>query len=164
MRRRFRSAPALPALLLLAACNAGLQRPEIELESVSLGSLGLRGGTLLVNVRVENPNRFELRANSVDYALHIRDTDEDAAADSAWVEFARGTYDERITIGARETRVVSIPVEFTFSGLGGAAGELLRMGRFNYRATGTADVSTPFGSRAVPFRKTGIFTMSGATR
>jgi hypothetical protein len=53
-------------------------------------------------------------------------------------------------------------VEFTYTGLGGAATSLLRAGTFNYRATGTVDVRTPLGSYDIPFRRGGMVTLLGA--
>lgn len=155
-----RTALSLLLLASLAACGTfGFRQPKVELEGVTLGGLGLRGGTLLVNVRVENPNRFALNSDGLRYDLAVRDVEE--PSDTAWLEFATGTYEEDFSVGAGETRTVQIPVEFSYSGLGGAASSILRAGTFTYRARGTVDVRTPFGSRAVPFTKRGTVTMTG---
>lgn len=145
-------------VMALPACSGAYREPQIELEGVSIGSLGLRGGTLMANVRVENPNRFSLRADDLKYELFLRRS-ADEPGDTAWVEFAEGTYDEDITVGGGETAIIAIPVEFSYSGLGGAATSLLRTGRFDYRARGTVDVRTPLGTREIPFRKTGTFML-----
>lgn len=160
LRSSLRALPSLTAILLLASCGAfGFRQPEVELESVQLGGLGLRGGTLLVSLQVENPNGFALTAERLSYNLAVRDND--SRSDSAWIDFATGTYDRSFTVGARETETVQIPVEFAYSGLGGAASSILRSGTFDYRASGTVDVDTPVGTRAVPFRKRGTVTMAG---
>ena len=151
---------AILALTLLSAC-AGVRKPEVELEGISLGGLGLSGGTLLVNLEVKNPNSFGIRAERLLYDLYLRDTRRDADGDSAWVSIAEGTYDEDIEIRGGETRDVRIPVDFSYSDLGSAARQLLRSGRFDYRATGSVDVRTSFGARTVPFRKTGTVYLSG---
>jgi LEA14-like dessication related protein len=164
--KQIRRSAAMAALLMLAACSGTVRQPEIDLEGVSLGSLGLGGGTVNVNVRVHNPNRFSIRADDLTYRLFLRrQADQQASVgDSAWVEFAEGTYDDTLTVRGGETRTFAIPVEFTFGALRGAAGSLLQTGRLQYRAEGTVDVRTPLGTREVPFRKTGSFTMSGAGR
>lgn len=149
-------------MLTLTALASGcvssvFNQPEVTLETVQVGGLGLRGGTLLVSLQVVNPNRFSLSAEQLDYQLSLRDADE--TSDTTWVDFAAGTYAERFSVPARDTAVVQIPVEFTYSGLGAAAGSLLRAGTFTYRASGTVDVSTPLGSREVPFRKRGTVTL-----
>jgi LEA14-like dessication related protein len=148
----------LAALALSAACT-GFRQPEIELESIELGSIGLTGGTLLVNVAVTNPNAFGARADHLQYELFLRAPD--AASTDDWKRMASGIYDEPVTIRARETRVVQVPVDFRFSDLGGAGAAVLRRGRLDYRATGTARVSAAGISRDVPFRKTGSVTLVG---
>ena len=124
-----------------------------------VGGLGLRGGTLLVNVQVVNPNRFSLSADELTYQLSV--TDPEQVADTAWIDFATGTYGEGFSVGARDTAVVEIPVEFSYAALGAAAGSIMRAGTFTYRASGTVDVRTPLGSREVPFRKRGTVALLG---
>ncbi|HEX2091948.1 MAG TPA: LEA type 2 family protein [Longimicrobiaceae bacterium] len=160
LRSRARFLASLAAAVLLGSCGTfGFREPRVELESVQLGGLGLRGGTLLVSLVVENPNGFSLTAESLSYNLAVRDSE--TPGDTAWIDFATGTYNRPFTVGAGETETVQIPVEFAYSGLGGAAASILRAGTFDYRASGTVDVQTPIGSRAVPFRKRGTVTMAG---
>jgi LEA14-like dessication related protein len=157
---RFNRAALLGPLLalLLAGCGSGMfQQPEVTLEGVQIGGLGLRGGTLLVNLEVVNPNRFALNAHQLTYDLQLRDPVEDN--DTTWVQFARGTYDVPFTVGARETARVQIPVEFSYSGIGSAANSLLRSGTFSYRASGVVDVRTPIGTHGVPFNRRGTVTL-----
>lgn len=164
MRRLYPFRLAVLALtLLLTGCLGSMFRqPTVTLENVQVGGLGLRGGTLLVNLRVQNPNSFSLNADQLRYDLAIRDPD--VPGDSAWVEFATGTHDQPFSVGAGATEVVQIPVEFTYSGLGGASGALLRNGTFTYRARGTVDVRTPLGTHAVPFQKRGTVALLGGTQ
>lgn len=159
-RSTTRALLSLVVVLLLAGCGTfGFRQPKVTLDSVQLGGLGLRGGTLLVSLRVENPNGFALNAERLRYDLALRDPDE--AGDSAWIDFASGTFDQEFSVGARTTETVQIPVEFSYSGLGGAASSILRNGTFHYRANGEVDVGTPIGTRSVPFTKRGTFTMAG---
>jgi LEA14-like dessication related protein len=147
--------------LLTAGCSASsiFRQPEVTLENVQIGGLGLSGGTLVVDLKIVNPNRFSLSADALDYALAL--SDPAAAGDTAWVDLATGTYDQKISVGARDSARVQIPVGFSYSGLGAAAGSMLRRGTFTYRATGTVHANTPLGARAVPFRKRGTVTMMG---
>lgn len=156
---RFAPALTLLATLALATACTGFQQPEIEMESVELGSIGLGGGTLLVNVAVTNPNRFGARADHLTYELFLRSPD--SQADGGWERLAVGTFDEPVTIRARETRVIQVPVDFRFADLGGAGTAVLRSGRFDYRATGTARVSAAGVTRDVPFRRTGSVMLMG---
>ena len=157
-------AAAVGALMVsAAACSSAFQRPEVDLESVGIAGLGLSGGTLNVNLRVHNPNSFGFRSDRLDYQLYLRRADAEPG-DSAWTRLAEGTYDDDIEVGARQTRTVTIPVSFTYSGLGAARRSLLQTGSFQYRAIGSVDARTSFGHRTVPFRKTGTFYMNGQSR
>jgi LEA14-like dessication related protein len=153
----------VPLALFLSAvgcASAVFQQPEVRLEGVQLAGLGLRGGTLVFNVEVSNPNRFTLSAEELTYELSIAETE--SPGDTLWVDLASGTYAEPFSVGGGETASVQVPVEFTYAGLGGAASSILRAGTFSYRATGTVDVRTPLGSREVPFRRGGMVTLLGA--
>jgi LEA14-like dessication related protein len=155
---------ALAAVVLLAGCGSIVHQPKVTLENVQIGGLGLRGGTLLVNLRVENPNGFTLSANQLTYDLAIRDPEASASPDTSWIDFANGVYDQPFSVGGHETRTVQVPVEFSYSGLGSASSALLRNGTFTYRARGSVDVKTPLGTQAVPFTKRGTFSMMGSSQ
>jgi LEA14-like dessication related protein len=148
-------------LILLAACGSRLIRqPLVTLESVALAGLGLRGGTLMVNVQIENPNPFPLTANQVRYQLAIADVA--SVEDTTWTNLAVGSHEERLSVGAGQVETVQVPVEFTYSGLGNAASSLLRAGTFAYRPTGAVNVSTPLGDYEVPFQRGGVVALIGA--
>jgi LEA14-like dessication related protein len=154
---------ALLAVLVLGGCAGGMyQQPQVTLQNIQLGSLGLRGGTMLVNIKVVNPNRFALQANTLNYDLRISDTRE--PGDTAWIDFASGRYDQPFSVGARDSATVQIPVEFTYGGLGGATATVLRTGMFDYSARGTVDVRTPIGPYTVPFQRRGSVSVLGAVR
>jgi LEA14-like dessication related protein len=160
--RMWRLTAALLLTAVLSACGSGVYRqPEVTLENVQVGGLGLRGGTLLVNLEVVNPNRFALSANQLQYQLALRDPGQ--PGDTTWIPFAIGTYDQPFSVAARDTAQVQIPVEFTYAGLGSAAGSLLRSGTFTYRASGTVDVRTPLGGYEVPFQRRGTVSLLGSS-
>lgn len=145
-------------LSLLGGCGSRVfEQPQVTLESVQIAGLGLRGGTLLVNLEIVNPNRFSLNASELEYQIAIANTE--IANDTTWLDLATGVYQEPFSVGARTTEHVEVPVEFTYSGLGGAASSVLRAGTFNYRATGQVRLRTPIGSREVPFRRSGMVSL-----
>jgi LEA14-like dessication related protein len=159
MLKRTTMLAALAVMTLTNACT-GFEKPTIELEGIELGGVGLSGGTLLVNVRVENPNPVGFRAENVNYEVFLR-TPRDETDEQGWERLTRGTYEEEIVIRARETRTVQIPVEFRLSDLGPVASSVLRTGRFNYRVTGDVRVRAAGSTRTVPFRKTGSMSLLG---
>jgi len=143
-------------LAALTGCGT-FQQPEVILDDISLGGLGVRGGTLLVDLTITNPNRFALNAQRLRYDLAVGG----GADDADWIDFASGTWDESFSVPARESAQVRIPVEFTYAGLGSAGMRMLQRGAFDYRASGAVDVRTPVGSFDVPFRRGGTVSLSG---
>jgi LEA14-like dessication related protein len=145
---------------VLVGCGSSVFRqPEVTLEGVQIGGLGLRGGTLLVHLEIVNPNRFALNANQLNYELALRDPRE--PNDTTWVDFATGVYDVPFSVAAGDTGRVQIPIEFSYAGIGSAANALLRSGTVTYRANGVVDVRTPLGSYGVPFNRRGTVTLMG---
>lgn len=157
----FRGFVALLVLASLAACGGPVFRqPQVTLEQVRLGGLGLSGGTLLVSLEIINPNRFALNANQLRYELSLSDPEE--STDTTWVDFAEGVFDQPFSVAAGDSAVVQVPIEFSYSGIGSAANALLRRGTFTYRARGTVDLRTPLGGYDVPFSKRGTVTLLGS--
>ena len=139
------------AVAFTAAC-AGLarqvfQNPIVNLRDVRVMSLGATGGNLEVHLGVYNPNNFRLDASQMRYNLFVGDS----------VRMADGTVDTRTSVQAGDSTSVTIPVSFTYAGLGAAASQLLRTGAVNYRVTGDVTVSSVAGNFTVPFSATGRY-------
>lgn len=143
-------------VLLAAGCSGAYQQPEVQLEGIRVGGIGLRGGTLYAQVLVSNPNRFDLETRSLTYDLQVTHPDDPAD----WVSFAQGTIDERVRVGSRSSTILEVPVQFRFDDMGGALRQILDTGTFNYRVTGDVRLAEPIG-RTFPYRKTGTVSMQG---
>lgn len=154
MRIRLRS--LLPMLLLTAACSGAVRQPEVRLESVRMGGIGLRGGTLYAQVYVGNPNGFGLETRSITYNMQVEHPD---SADR-WVTFSEGTVEEPVRVGANSSTVIEVPIQFRYDDLGGAVRSILDTGTFNYRVQGDVQLSEPVGRR-VPYSKTGVVSLRG---
>lgn len=148
------SVVALTAVAL-AGCFASFERPEVRLEGVRVGGIGLSGGTLYAQLQVVNPNGFALRADELTYDLEFS-----GARAEEWLPFAEGVFVERIEVPARDSALVEIPVEFSYRELGGAIRAVLDRGTLDYRVRGSVRVTDPIG-RTVPYRHEGTVTMSG---
>jgi len=153
-----RTAGVLLIALMAASCSKVIRQPEINLTGVKLGGIGLRGGTLVAQLQVRNPNSFDIETRQITYDLKI------AAPDSTntpqWLDFASGTFTEPIKIEDGGTTTVEVPIEFSFSTVGGALRSILDRGTFNYRVEGTVALREPL-SRTVPYRHTGNVSLQG---
>jgi LEA14-like dessication related protein len=118
-----------------------------------VNGLGLTGGTLDVELSVFNPNGYNLESTSLTYNL-LMDT----------VRVADGLIENRQTFRSNDSTVVTIPVNFTYAGLGRAGAELIRSGTVNYRVLGNVTVATPVGNFSLPYDQTRRFSpLRGST-
>jgi LEA14-like dessication related protein len=157
MMLRYRTFVGTLALAVaVAACAGAYRQPEVQLEGVRLGGIGVRGGTLYAQVLVTNPNRFDLETRSLRYDLELQDPDNPGQ----WVSFAQGTIDERVRVGRGASTILEVPISFRYDDMGGALRQVLDTGTFAYRVSGDVRLSEPIG-RSFPYRKQGTVSMTG---
>lgn len=151
-----RSRSLLLAVLLLGACSSMMRQPEVRLESMRVGGIGLRGGTLYAQVYVGNPNGFDLETRSLTYDMQVEHPD----SAGRWVSFSQGTVEEPVRVRGNGSTVIEVPMQFRYDDLGGAVRSILDTGTFNYRVRGDVELSQPIG-RTIPYSKTGIVSLRG---
>jgi LEA14-like dessication related protein len=157
--RRVMVGAAAAAMALSAGCsmlgNAAFQQPVVNLRDVSVQGVGLTGGQLAVKLNVYNPNAYRLDATRLSYSVAVGDN----------VNLATGVLDSQFTVQSGDSTVVTIPVSFTYAGIGAAGRQLLNQGAVPYRVNGDVTVGTVVGNFTVPYSSTGRFTaFGGATR
>ncbi len=155
--RRFVALSAVAAAAAVAGCASiarqAFQEPVVSVRNVRLNGLGLNGGSIDVALAVYNPNNYRLDATRLTYQL-VFDT----------VTFATGALTERQTVAGRDTLYLSVPVNFTYRGVGEAGRQILNTGSVNYRLLGDVTVGTPVGNFTVPYSTTGRFSTLGGNR
>lgn len=129
------------------------QEPAVSVRDVRLHGIGLTGGSVDVALNVYNPNNYRLDATRITYRL-LFDT----------VTFATGALTEHQTVQPRDTLRVTIPVNFTYRGVGEAGRQILNTGSVNYRLLGDVTVGSPLGNFTVPYSTTGRFSTLGGNR
>ena len=150
---------ASAAMLAGAGCSAlgraAFQNPIVHLRDVRIRGLGLTGGSLVVLLNVYNPNHYRLDATRLTYRVNL-------AGDSVTV--ATGALDSRFTVQDNDSTVVTIPVNFSYSGIGAAGRALLNQGAVDYHVLGDVTVGSPVGNFTVPYSSIGRFTTTGIGR
>jgi len=145
------------AIAATAGCSAlgkqAFKEPVVHLQDVRVNGVGLTGGNLDVRLSVYNPNGYRLDATRMSYNVIVGDS----------VRFATGTVDNRFTVNGNDSSVVTIPVNFTYSGIGAAGRQLLNTGGVNYRVAGDVVIGTVVGNFTVPYSSTGRFNALGGT-
>lgn len=157
MRRLMLGAVSTAIVVTAAGCSAlgrqAFKEPIVHLQDVRVNGVGLTGGNLDVRLSVYNPNGYRLDATRMSYNVVVGDS----------VKFATGTVDNRFTVNSNDSSVVTIPVNFTYAGIGAAGRQLLNTGGVNYRVNGDVVVGTVVGSFTVPYTSTGRFNALGGT-
>lgn len=146
------------SLAALAGCamlgKGSFQEPIVHFQDARITGLGISGGSLEVKLSVYNPNGFKLDGTRLTYNVLV---------DS--VPFGAGALQERFTVQEKDSTVVTLPLQFTYSGIGAAGRQLMNTGSVNYRVTGDVTVGTPLGNFTRPYDQTGRFsTLSGSAR
>ncbi len=157
--RRMMLGAATAAIAITAACStlgrAAFQQPVVQLKDVALQGVGLTGGQLAVKLNVFNPNGYRLDATRLSYNVQVGDD----------VNLATGILDSRFTVQSGDSTTVTIPVSFTYAGIGAAGRQLINSGAVPYRVQGDVTVGTVVGNFTVPYSSTGRFTaFSGNSR
>ncbi len=154
MKRRF--AVAAMAALFLGGCATlglgGFKEPLVRFNDAKIRGLGLSGGAVDVVLSVYNPNGFNLNASRLTYRLMVEDK-----------ELGTGALANAFRVRSKDSTYVTIPVDFTYAGLGVAGRQLLQNGSINYRVIGDFTVDTPVGSFTRPYDQRGRFSSFGTT-
>ncbi len=131
--------------------SATFREPVVRLKEMQLRGIGLTGGEMDVILSVYNPNGFNLDATRLTYNLFVDDS----------IQFGSGTVNQRFTVQERDSSMVTLPLRFTYAGIGNAGRQLLNTGTLNYRVTGDVTVGTPLGNFTRPYDQRGRYTMTG---
>jgi LEA14-like dessication related protein len=156
--RRLMFGAATAAIAITAGCSmlgkAAFQQPVVNLKDVAVQGVGLTGGQLAVKLNVYNPNGYRLDATRLSYNVQVGDS-------GNGVNLAAGTLDSQFTVQSGDSATVTIPVGFTYAGIGAAGRQLLNSGAVPYRVNGEVTVGTVVGNFTVPYSSTGRFTAFG---
>lgn len=160
MRNRRFMTRALPVAALLGAIGcatlgrATFKEPIVNFNEARITGLGITGGSVEVKLSVYNPNGFRLDGTNLTYNLVV---------DS--VRFGSGELKQSFTVQEKDSTIVTLPLEFTYAGVGAAGRQLLNTGSVNYRVFGDLTVGTPIGSFKRAYDQTRRFsTLSGTNR
>lgn len=130
----------------------GFKQPLVQFSDVKIRGLGLSGGALDIVLSVYNPNGFDLNATRLTYRLLVEEKD-----------LGSGVLDRAFRVKDRDSTFVTIPMDFTYAGLGAAGRQLLSSGAVNYRVIGDITVNTGIGNFTVPYDQRGRFSSFGGT-
>ena len=130
--------------LIMSACSNGIkgvvEPPKVSVYGVKVANMSLSKGSLLVALRVTNPNSYALPLNGLDYKLSLNG-----------VPIADGRKTKNFTIDANQDRIIEIPVAFSLLTLLRTIPGIVKTGQFTYDLSGNAH----FPVISLPFQRTG---------
>ena len=157
--RRLMLGAATVAIAATAGCsmlgNQAFQQPVVQLKDVAVQGVGITGGQLAVKLNVYNPNGYRLDATRLTYNVVVGE------GSNSVTNLAAGTLDSRFTVQSGDSSTVTIPVSFTYAGIGAAGRQLMQSGAVPYHVSGDVTVGTVIGNFTVPYSSTGRFTAFG---
>ena len=121
-----------------------LEKPSFVLRGVTLSPRSFTEMNLLINLEVQNPNRFDLTLQSFECAIYLKNE-----------EIGKGRLEDELLIPSSSTAQVQVPIDVKFKDLGGSLKAIFSGGDLPYKIEGKADVRTAFGSLNFPFSKEG---------
>jgi LEA14-like dessication related protein len=145
-----RGAGALLLCAVAAGC-ASLQRqafqePEVVIDAAAIAG-GLQSQHFDLDLAIYNPNHYRLDASRFRYRVLL---------DS--VEVATGTLERRVTLNARDSAVVRVPVDVNPRAFPTViAGFLRNMGSIPFQLGGEMRIETIFGGVNRAFEQTGTY-------
>ncbi|WP_373974972.1 LEA type 2 family protein [Chitinibacter sp. SCUT-21] len=142
----FKRCLALFMLLVLAGCSsipANFEKPQVNLASISIAKLGLLEQQFVLNLRVTNPNDFDIPINGLNVNVDLNNR-----------EFAQGVSNEKVTLPRLGEKIVKLNVTTNlgnvFKQLGALQSSDLKLA---YKIRGK--VYAPLIPGGLPFERTG---------
>ncbi len=159
IKRRTTLAMAALAVSGIVGCASlgalgGFKEPIVSFKDMRVRGLGLTGGSLDAYLNVYNPNGFRLDATRLTYRVTVGNN----------AEVGTGALDSRFTVQDKDSTTVRIPIDFTYSGIGAAARQMMQSGSVPYNVAGDVTVATPLGNFTVPYNGTGRFSAFGGAQ
>ncbi len=121
-----------------------MEMPSFVLRGVALQPLSLSRMSLLLDIDVQNPNRFDLNFKSFEYTVYLKNE-----------EIGNGRMEKEFLIPSTETTRIQVPVAARFKDLSGSLKAILTERNVPYKIEGKVFVKTSFGSRQFPFSSEG---------
>lgn len=124
----------------LQGCQLLVQPPQLTLEGVQMGGLGLGGTTLNAHLQVGNPNFYDVKTQKVTYVLTVEGK-----------RAGEGVLDTPFTVPGRKTVPLDFPVQVNWSAAMGGLRTALTNGKIDAVTTGIITLDTWFGALDFPY-------------
>jgi LEA14-like dessication related protein len=117
-----------------------LRAVQISFDGADLKNVGLTSATLVIRLRMYNPNSITATLDRANYDLWGNEN-----------HLGSGVISERTDIPPGSMRTVATDFDLSYVGTAGVIWSVLKEGKVSWRITGTAYFDTPLGTMNVPF-------------
>ncbi len=129
----------------LSACSSSgikgiAESPTVQVHKVEMGNFSFSGGSATFILNITNPNSFPIPLTGFDYGLSLNG-----------IEVANGIKQERLTIGAKQSQKLEVPLLLSFSNMLNMLPNLFRTRKVDYALGGKLH----FPWIKIPFQRTG---------
>jgi LEA14-like dessication related protein len=135
------------SIFLISCLSWILEKPSFVVRGVILNPRSLTEMNLLIDIEVQNPNRFDLTLKSFECTIYLKNE-----------EIGNGRLKNELLIPSSSTTQMQVPIDVKFKDLGVILKAIFTWGDLPYKIEGKADVRTAFGSLNFPFSKEGSTT------
>ena len=132
------------SICLMSCLNWILEKPSFTLRGVILNPISFAEMNLLLDLDVQNPNKFDLILKSFEYTVYLKNE-----------EIGNGRLEKELLIPSSSTTQIRVPLVAKFKDWSGSLKAIFTGDDLPYKIEGKADVRTTFGSRSFPFSKEG---------
>jgi LEA14-like dessication related protein len=126
-----------------------MEIPSFTLRGVSLRPISFTQMNILLDLDVQNPNRFDLIFKTFEYTVYLKNE-----------EIGNGRLEQELLIPSSSTTRIQVPVAAKFKDLSGSLKAILTEGDLPYKIEGKVAVKTAFGSRQFPFSNEGRINLN----
>ena len=131
--------------LWLSGCSSSgikgvVERPTVKVHKVTLDNFDLSGGNATFILNIQNPNSFPIPLAGFDYGLSLNG-----------VKVADGNKEHRVTIGAKQSQKISVPLKLSFTNIMRMIPGVLRNKNLDYALDGS--IHLPWFN--IPFQRSG---------
>lgn len=134
----------MAALAVISSCQtigqAIVEKPKVALDHVGLKDMTMEGATILFGVKVENPNSFALKVDSLRYAVEV-----------GGKPFGSGQIEKPTEVAGHGKAVVEIPIPVKYADVFASLIDFVQNKSSTYRVKGEAT----FGVLNIPFDEKG---------
>ncbi|MBN1473164.1 MAG: LEA type 2 family protein [Syntrophaceae bacterium] len=132
------------SISLMSCAHLILQNPSFALRKVSLSPISFTESNLLLDLDVQNPNRYNLTLKSFECSIYLKNE-----------EVGNGRLEEEILIPSASITQIQVPLNVKYKDLREILKVLFTERDLPYKLEGNANVSSIFGSLNFPFSKDG---------